>query len=361
MPDHNDFDAARRALDAVPAPGLWDDALQRAANGEVVPLVVGGERPRHPGRWLAVAAATVVAVGGVAVFAMNDGGQPVDTGPLGTTPTAGGPTMASGGGDCFFGVSGDPIVLLPGPADSPLFDPSAQAPETTLVHAQIGSQVAELQVPGLVVDDLVGERVEQVELRRGTAEVWFGTGFVQVRWFTGSQADCDSFTVTVAGGTVDGNRHAAVDLAERIVLPAELDGAAPFTFGVPGDWRLERSTVDGVPTDGAGLTFSFVDGQATWTDGCNDFSGTYEGLGATTIHLIDVVSTKIACPLNPTAEAVNAVMAAEQIEVTPGSGRDIVVLSAGTTVLTLVPVDEPQTTTSIGELTPDGTVQPGSG
>ena len=63
-----------------------------------------------------------------------------------------------------------------------------------------------------------GWRTSQLE--RGTAQLWFGAEFVQVRWFSGSQEPCESFTVTVAGGTEDGNRHAAVDLADRVLLPS---------------------------------------------------------------------------------------------------------------------------------------------
>ena len=362
MPEPLDLDEARRALDAVPAPDLWYDAQRRAAAGEVVPLVVGAERRLHPGRWLAVAAACVVAVGTVAVFALNDGGQPVETGPLSTTPPTQAPTLYRSGGGCGFGVTGEPLVADEAAPPDDGLDPAGP---WTVFRASLGSQVGTIAVPAHPVRDFVGERVEQIELRRGTADVWFATDFVEVRWFSDRDVVCESFSVTVTGGTEDGNRHAAVALAERILLPRELaGGAAPITDAVAGDWQLERSTVDGVPTDGNGLTFSFVDGQATWTDGCNHLSGTYQELGATTMRIGDVRSTGLPCPLNPTAEAVSAVMGAEQIDVTPGSGRDIVVLSTGTTVHTLVPVD-PQTSTSsfvgVGQPIPESSVGAGSG
>ena len=46
MPDpfDPDFDAARRALDEVPAPDLWAEAERRADGGAVVPLVADGAR-----------------------------------------------------------------------------------------------------------------------------------------------------------------------------------------------------------------------------------------------------------------------------------------------------------------------------
>ena len=115
-------------------------------------------------------------------------------------------------------------------------------------------------MPGHVVDDLVGERVEEVELARGTASSGSRPGdFVQVRWFTGSQEPCESFTVTVAGSTEDGNRHAAVDLAERILLPSDLgdvagDQRVEPTRGPSGSSTTPRSAAS--PTDGNGAAFS---------------------------------------------------------------------------------------------------------
>src|SRR5204862_463824 len=85
----------------------------------------------------------------------------------------------------------------------------------TLVQGSLNTaQTYAVQVPGQVVIDLVGDRVEDVQLQRGTAQLWFQAGDthpVQVRWFPGSQEACDSFTLTVGGGTEDENRHAALE------------------------------------------------------------------------------------------------------------------------------------------------------
>ena len=194
-----------------------------------------------------------------------------------------------------------------------MFALAGQPEGQTIAHATLGSQVVETHVPGLVVDDLLGDRVEDIELKRGTAQLWFGSDFVQVRWFTGSQEPCDSFTVTVAGGTEDGNRHAAVDLADRLLLPHEIGvDEPPITDGVltslEGAWQLERSTGDLGTIDGHDLQFTFSDGTATWTDGCNTFEGVYRPMDDTRVHLGEVLGTKRACPLNPTTHDIQQVM-----------------------------------------------------
>ena len=149
----------------------------------------------------------------------------------------------------------------PGPAaDPPRFDPSGQPADQLVAHTMLGSQVAELHVPGVVLTDLVGERVEDVELERGTASIWFGPDFVQVRWFPGGQELCESFTVTVSGGSEDANRHAAVAFAERVLLPSDL-GEVGVADLDGTDWQLERSTVRGEPTEGTGSAFTFADGE----------------------------------------------------------------------------------------------------
>ena len=193
--------------------------------------------------------------------------------------------------------------------------------------------MAEIHIPGLVVTDLVGERVEQVELKRGTADVWFGPDFVQVRWFTGSQALCDSFTVTVAGGTEDGNRHAAVDLADRILLASELAGMNLRDT----EWQLERSTVAGVPTDGDGSTFTFGEDDVQWTDGCNEFSATFAPMYPNVLDISDVDGTGVDCAPNPTSEAIGTVMGSGRISIT--FDGDLLLLTAGDVALTLRPVD----------------------
>ncbi|MEQ1786258.1 MAG: META domain-containing protein [Acidimicrobiales bacterium] len=334
MPDPFDVDAARRALDDVPAPDLWSEVERRAAGASVVALEADDHRTRRPGRWLAAVAAVAVAAVGVAtVLVDDDGDQGLEMSPTTTAPE---PGTTVEGPDCLVGISGEPIMMEEGSADPPLFGTGGQPEGQLVTHTMLGTQVAELHVPGLVLDDLLGERVEEVELRRGTATVWFGADFVQVRWFSGAQEPCESFTVTVAGGTEDGNRHAAVDFAERILLPSDLgDLAAASLEGT--DWALESSTVAGVTTDGSGLPFAFAGGEATWTDGCNSFGALFDQPSPTSLVLDEVGSTQLPCPTSPTSQALAAVMGADAIEVTFGSGRDIVVLSAGDTTLVLRP------------------------
>jgi len=245
MPDTPDFDDARRALNEVPAPDLWDEAQRRAADGTVVPLAVDRDR-RRPGRWLAVAAAAALAVGTVAVLA-DDDDQSIDTSPRATPPSTTEDGMVDDGvtvtgpDGCSIGLGGDTVVVEPGPADPERFGAGGQPADQLVFHLPLGTtQTAEVHVPGVVVTDLVGERVEDVELQRGTAQVWFSTEFVQVRWFTGSQEPCSSFTVTVSGGTEDANRHAAVDLAERILLPEDLAAPSGDDPSEPGDGIVGR-------------------------------------------------------------------------------------------------------------------------
>jgi hypothetical protein len=245
MPDP--FDDARRALDEVRAPDLWEEAERRAAADTVVPLAATARHPRHPGRWLAVAAAVALAAATVAAVA-DDDDQSVDTTPQATTSTTedgmadDGLTIVGPDG-CRIGIGGEPVVVDLGSAEPYRF-PAVGSDDQLVFHVPLGaSQLAEVHVPGVVVIDLMGERVEDVELRRGTAQVWFGLDFVQVRWFTASQEPCDSFTVTVSGGSEDANRHAAVDLAERILLPDELETEEPGA-GPPSDGTT--TTTDGV-------------------------------------------------------------------------------------------------------------------
>ena len=344
MPDPFDFDDARQALHEVgPAADLWDEAQRRAADG-AVPLADGGERTRHPRRWLAVAAAAVLAVGTVAAVAMSDGEQPLHTaGDPSNSTTSHATTYRAGPGGCSFGVSGDPILLAPGPVDPRLLPGAVGPAARTIVHARLGSQTAEIRVPASIGTEPV--RGAAIKLRRGTGGVVESADFALV-WFSAGEAPCSSFSVTVGGGTSEGNAHAAVGLANRILLPDELPGTDPAVL--PGEWQLKRTEVGRVPTDAAGQTFSFTDGRATWTDGCNHFGGTYEMLSATTLRMGEVASTRIACPTNPTAEAVNVVMGAEQIEMSFDAG--LLSLTANDHSLVLGPVrsGEPLTTTSIG-------------
>ena len=351
MPDPFDFDAARRAMEEVPAPDLWTEAQRRAEGDEVAALTVNGDRRRRPTRWLAVAAVAALAVGTVAVL-IDSGDTELDTT---NRRDAGAPPATVGGpSGCSFAVWGDPVDFTSGPADPPLFDPASQPAGQTIAHADLGAQVVEVHVPGLVVTDLVGERVEPVELERGTAEVWFGQGFVQVRWFTGSQDACESFTVTVAGGTEVDNRDAAVDLAGQLVLGSELEG--PYLRQT--EWQLERSEVDGASTDGNGSTFRFRQNDVLWTDGCNEFRATFDQGWPSVLDLLGAVeSTKLPCPTNPTTQAINTVMQADpernvghttptRYTIRVRYDGELLILTAGETVLILRPIDGETTTTA---------------
>jgi hypothetical protein len=224
------FDDAQRALEGVPANDVWAEAEQRAADGTVVPrAAASGGGGRHRGRWLAGAAAVaVLALGTLAVLADDDDAS-IDAGPGSEHPD--GEAVQVYGDElipgCVFGMQGEP-VLEPhslGRVESPTGDPELRG--TVAEGALNDRQSFSIQSPGQVVTDLVGERVEDVELQRGTAQIWFQSdAAVQVRWFTGGQDACESFTVTVSGGTEDENRHAAVDLAERVVPESELPNTA---------------------------------------------------------------------------------------------------------------------------------------
>ncbi|MGH9275771.1 MAG: META domain-containing protein [Acidimicrobiales bacterium] len=351
MPDPFDFDAARRALEGVPAPDLWAEAQRRAEGDAVVPLTIDVQRQGRSARWLAVAAVAALAVGTVAVLG-DDGDTELDTT---NRRDAGAPLVTAGGpSGCTLAIGGDPLTVESGPADPPLFDTATQPAGQTIAHVDLGAQVAEVHVPGFVVRDLVGERVEQVELDRGTAEVWFGQGFVQVRWFTGTQEACDSFTVTVAGGTEDANRDAAVDLADRVLLRSDLEGPTLRQTA----WQLERSTVDGVPTAGNGSTFRFRQNDVLWTDGCNELSATFDQSWPSVLDLLgDITSTLVACGPNPTTQAINMVMRADpdrnvghatptRYTIRVRYDGELLILTAGDTVLTLRPMDGETATTA---------------
>jgi hypothetical protein len=260
MPDR--YDDAKRSLEGVPAPDLWAEAARRAETEPALPLVAAATRPGHTRRWLAAAAVGLLAIGTAAVVVNQD--DTVDVGPgdpSRVTDDTEDVTVYQANGACQLGITGDPPP-----------EPAAVAPAETFVAGTVGTLVSgdlnatqtfEVQVPGQVVTDLVGERVEDIELERGTAQAWFREraavdgsleSVVQVRWFTGRQEACESFTVTVAGGTEDENRHAAVDLAERVLVSSEVGEAEP-PAPAPGpnplagtEWQLERSTVDGEPT-----------------------------------------------------------------------------------------------------------------
>ena len=165
---------------------------------------------------------------------------------------------------------------------------------------------------------------------RGTARVWFGQRPVQVRWFTGSQEPCESFTVTVAGGTEDGNRHAAVDLAERM-LPSRAapDRAGGTRSGSSSDRRSTASR----PT--ATVLVHLPSGVAVWTDGCNGFSGAEFvrgrlGDGAAHRHHLHA---RAASPTRPTRPSTRDVGRRIDVDL----HGDLLLLTAGDAVLTLRP------------------------
>lgn len=157
--------------------------------------------------------------------------------PRGTTAAETG-LVADGGADCLLGLrplgEADAMgsrIIDPGPSDPPVIDGLTPTPGDGTWHLTAGDQVAEVRVPGTVVVDLVGERTEQVDLTgRGEATIWFGDGWVQVRWFPGTSNDgrCDSFDVTVGGPDEAANRDLAVELAKQVVA-SERVGAAEAT------------------------------------------------------------------------------------------------------------------------------------
>mgnify|MGYP001278004768 CR=1 FL=1 len=312
------FDDAKRSLEGVPAPDLWSEAERRAEMGAgAVALDPAADgRARRPVRWLAAAAVVAVIAGAIGLAARDDDQPNVRTDPTseGTVvplvpPTSDFPAFD---GRCGFALDGEGPHEVIADGTSPWFSADSQPVEQQVAQLQLGAtQTAEIAVPGVVLIDLVGERVEDVELARGTAQVWFSAEFVQVRWFTGSQDRCESFTVTVWGGTEDGNRHAAVDLAEQVRLPSDLRAAIDRT--IEGDWVLAAATLDGEELSTEPLHLGFRDGTAAWDAGCNQASGAYEVVGATAIQVPDPSSTAKPCPNNPQATAIQRVMSSEVI------------------------------------------------
>ena len=354
------FDDAKRALDDVPARDVWAEAERRAADGTVVPLApVPARAPRHRARWLAAAAALVLAAGTVAVLA-QDGDDPVDTVPGGSDS---GPaseteiTTYQAPGACKVGITGEP---LPAPTRVSAVVITEES-HATLIEGNLNpGQFFAVQVPGQVVTDLVGERVEEVQLRRGTAALWFqgeqvvapdgrlARNPVQLRWFTGSEEPCESFTVTVDGGTEDENRHAAVDLGERVLMSTELPGCCeedPALAADPLDgtgWQLERATVDGEPTGGSGALFSFAGGRVTWSDLCNTFEGGYEVAEGMLLvdPATDVTGSGVSCTSNPTTDAISALMSSRRIAWAIDDRGFLTLSAAGVELVLRTPVGE---------------------
>ena len=154
--------------------------------------------------------------------------------------------------------------------------------------------------------------------------------------------------MTVAGGSEDANRHAAVDLAERILLPSDLGDRAGASLERTA-WTLDHVTVDGTTTEADGIEVSILDGEATWSDGCNLLSAPYTQPSPTQLVLGEVTSTAVGCDPTPVGEAIAAVLSPGPIEVAFGSGVDALFLTRGDTTLALPPA-EPlgETTTTVG-------------
>jgi hypothetical protein len=193
------------------------------------------------------------------------------------------------GHGCPFGIADAQIVMEPGPVDplAPRFDAEQGQ---NIAHILIGSQVAEVRIPGFTLQNTEGWRMEDIELARGPAKVWLdgppsgeqNKPFVQVRWSSDAEETCGSFTVTVDGGTEDANRQLAIDLARRILLPSELgDPELPGASGGPvaglelagTEWKV-ASTLNGIgPPNGAVVAFG--DLTVTWDDGCATVRANY--------------------------------------------------------------------------------------
>ena len=305
MPDP--IDDGREALDRVgPTRDLWAEATARAAADEVVPLAPVEARSRR-GVWLAAAAVVALVAGTIGVLAMDDDPS-VNTGPAARPRTTPRPRRSSTTARARSASAGEPIVLERRcPADPPLIDPAGQPDGQSIAHTALGSQVAEIHVPGIVRD--------RPRRRAGgghRAAAGHGAGVVRPRTSCRSagspvaRTPCGSFTVTVAGSTEDGNRHAAVDLAERILLPSR---SRWRPAGRPGGRPRRRlaarrrppSPVE--PTDGGGLTFKLPRRRGDLDGRLQHLRGALRGRGPT-LQLGEGGCTELACPTNPTSQAV---------------------------------------------------------
>jgi len=257
---------------------------------EARPLPVDPRRRRNP-RWLMVAAAAAV-LALVGTVALLDDGEVVDTVASGILPRPSVKvepdlgTITSGSG-CPFGIAGDPVDMQPGSATGRFSTEGGQG----VAHILLGGQLAEVHVPGFARDGEAGRREEPIELERGSAVVWLdgpasasreGAGelpFVQVGFFPEGDEPCSSFTVTVDGGTEDANRQAAIDLAERVLLPTDLESLdLPGTEGGPVAGLELAGTEWGIadPPVGPEHTVSFTDATVSWPDGCATVTADYE-------------------------------------------------------------------------------------
>lgn len=266
---------------------------------------------RRPSVRMFVAAAAVVAVlAFAAAVTLLDDDQNLDTVPpatqtslpgteitvprVGTTPLPPRPavrvlegrTIVSGSG-CPFGITGESVDLQPGRAGERFDLVGGQ----TAAYLVLGAQTAEVHVPGFGLREQAGWQIEPIQLEGRSAMVWLdgpesashggaNLPFVQIRYFPAGDEPCSSFTVTVDGGTQEANRQTAVDLAERILLPADLgDLDLPGTEGgpvagleLPGtSWPV---TAPNHPADGAQMAFTGT--TVSWTDGCATVTAAYE-------------------------------------------------------------------------------------
>ena len=358
------FDEGKRALGDVPARDVWAEAERRAGDDPVSPLAVAPTpTDGRSRRWIAGAAAgaaavALLAVGTAALLADDD--SSVDTSPTTGVTTDGGSdeiTTYQADGACKVAIRGEPLP-----------EPTTVSPAETFVEGTVGTLVAGelnatqtygVQVPGQVVIDLVGERVEDVQLERGTAQLWFQRdGAVQVRWFTGSHDACESFTVTVAGGTEDEDRHAAVDLADRVLLPSDLPnedpdpGLVPNPLGRPepttttivvistvedelaGTWEMVELQQDGEPVgvpDGEMLV-ELTPNRVAWNDGCTGHAGRV-GYGRASITVTEIEEATPRCPSHPGRDLINALFGSGTIDVALDGTRATLTAGGRTLVL----------------------------
>jgi hypothetical protein len=318
------FDEAKRSFEDVPANDVWAEAERRAEDGTVAPLApVPSRSPVRGGRWVAAAAIVALIAGTVAVLASDDeAGVKAGSGTTSTArPADPGATTYQAAGGCKVGITGEP---LPDPTITS-FTSEDGTGGTMLVGQLNDTQEYAVHVPGQVVIDLVGERVEDVQLARGTAQLWFQqvpNDSVQVRWFTGGQDGCETFTVSVEGGTEDENRHAAVDLADRILVGNELPGCcnehptpSPTVEGdLAGVWEIVglRAGGDPVAVPQGEVLVEFAPERVAWNDGCAGHSGaaTY---GSASVAVSEPVAQEPACPADDGRDLINALFASGTI------------------------------------------------
>ena len=132
-------------------------------------------------------------------------------------------------------------------ADPPALRPLRSARQTSSSPTRwLGSAGGRAATcPAWCVTDLVGERVEDVELERGTASSGSAADFVQVRWFPGGRSPASRSRVTVSGGSED----AQPPRRRRPSPSGSCSRASSARSGRPSSplarsratWQLERS------------------------------------------------------------------------------------------------------------------------